>query len=392
MKITFNTVELLKVLREMVKITPSNSTQPAFKSVLIKADKENEKVEIVASNGNLTLRQALVELLLNAPVTIQESGTVLLPGRELLEIAKRAGEQISIESKTPTRVTVFLAKTKYELQGIDPSAFHPFVNNDEKVSTKMPVTALRRLVERTSYATATNETRPILQGVNIVITETGTVARATDGLRLAKAEVSVTADENLDITVRSEALEMLASFLPDDNDDGEGVYLEIGGTSLVAIWNDGDSEFSMLGLDGKFPNVEQIVPKSFKETFHVNRQELQNALSRVAIVALTNPRDQAYAEITISSGQMKLYAKSTACGFVQDFVVVEGEPTDEITFGANVKYLLDVMEAMPADDVELGFNAPNMPFVFSCEETIGLVSPILLKPSVKEDTKEKKSA
>ena len=383
MKITFKTMELVKVLREMVKITPSNSTQPTFKSVLIKADKENATVEITASNGNVTLKQTLVELTLNAPVIIGESGTVLLPGRELLEIAKRAGEQISLESKnkakseTSTRVTVTLTKTKYELQGIDPSAFHPFVNNDEKVSTKMPVTALRSLVERTSYATATNESRPVLQGVNIVITETGTVARATDGMRLAKAEVSVTADENLDITVKSEALEMLAGFLPDDDD--EKVYLEIGGTSLVAVWNDGDSEFSMIGLDGEFPNVEQIIPQSFRKIFHVNRQEFQEALSRVAIVALTNTQDNLYTEITILNGQMKLYAESAICGYVEDHVTVKGEGKGEAFFAANIKYLLDAIKALTADEVEIGYNAPNQPFIFSCDESISLVSPVLPK-------------
>ncbi len=382
MKITFKTGELLKVLREMVKIIPSATTHPAFKSVLIQADLKGQKVEIIASNGNVTLRQTMYDLLLDSPVTIEESGTVLLPGRELLEIAKRAGEQITLKSKVATRVSVSLTRAKYELAGIDPSAFHPFENKSETVSTKIPVVALKRLIERTSYATSKSETRPILKGVNIVLSETGTIARATDGLRLARAESPVQANERLDITLRSDALEMLASLMPDDDD--EIVYLEIGGTSMVALWNDGCSELSMLGLDGEFPNTEKIMPRQFKHVFHIDRQELQDALSRVAIVALANTKDNLITQITVSNGQLQLYAESPVCGQVKDSVAIKGEIEGEFAFAANIRFLTDAVKALSAEDVEFCFNAPNQPFVIRDDKSIGLVSPLLM-PAKQEE-------
>ena len=116
-------------------------------------------------------------------------------------------------------------------------------------------------------------------------------------------------------------------------------------------------------LDGTYPNYRQLIPESFNRRIVLDRRGFVSALERVAVLA-----DQHNNVIKISSdpaaGKVMIRADAQDVGSGSESLAAEisGE---EIEIAFNVRYLLDGVKAMNADQVVLQCNAPTTPAVLA---------------------------
>lgn len=354
MKIVFKRDPFTKLLRDALRVVPSSTTRPTLKYVLIRASKEDERVDIVASSEEVSLRRTTCELVLDSPVSIERSGACLIPAKELSEIVKRAGDDVIIEVMTDHRVEIRFGRCKFELAALTPDLFHPYENDQAAVShVRIPAPALRTLLRRTTYACSSGTARPILTGVNFSATGDKMVAVGTDGLRLAAFKVGVTLEGDArSLTVPRDALDRLAAMLPQDED--EEVSLELGETSLVATWGDDGVRFAMRALDGTFPDVTRIIPESPESVATVDRAQLLESCERVSVL-----NENSEAEFRFEDGELFLFSESALYGSAADRLRMESVSRN-LTVWMNIGHWIATLRSLDGiEKIEIGTAGPT---------------------------------
>ena len=162
----------------------------------------------------------------------------------------------------------------------------------------------------------------------------------------------------MDVTVPARSLRELERLLS-ARQSGEPVSLFCDRGQVVFLWS--DQVLTSRSLDGTYPNYRQLIPDSFSRQLQVDRRALIAALERVAVLA-----DQHNNVVKIVSdplaGQLLISADAQDVGSGSESLaaVVSGEA---IQIAFNVRYLIDGLKAIAADQVELHCNAPTTPVI-----------------------------
>lgn len=100
-------------------------------------------------------------------------------------------------------------------------------------------------------------------------------------------------------------------------------------------------------IEGQFPNYERVIPTESNRTIVVDREALQGAIKRAAIVARTEASKLVF---RAQEGQLTITAESGDVGQAREELParVEGE---EIEIAFNAEYLTDVLGVMGSQRV-----------------------------------------
>ncbi|MCL6443700.1 MAG: DNA polymerase III subunit beta [Alicyclobacillus sp.] len=381
MKVTFKCEELERVLRDVVRVVPTSTTRQVLKHVLISASSEDDRVDVCASSEDMSVRRTLFQELVNPPVTIEESGSCLLPAREVHEIVKKASGLISLETKG-TKTEIVFGKAKYELAGLEPRLFTPYVNDgDDTTTARILAPELHRLLRRTTYATAKGNARPILTGVHLALSDTSLLATGTDAMQLSQytAPCQSVVGEPRSLTVSAGLLEKLAAVLP-AHDDDEEVSLAIGSASCVVSWGDDMYRMVMRGLEGSYPDTSRIIPQNTPYKMVAERQALLAACERVSILSET---DHQRTKVHITPERIVLSAHSNQYGNATDTVDVQSSTiTAEMNILCNINYWIALLRSYDGvEQVEISLMDANKPMLFRPVNGagLGLIAPVLIQ-------------
>jgi DNA polymerase-3 subunit beta len=167
-------------------------------------------------------------------------------------------------------------------------------------------------------------------------------------------------EEPFAVTVPARSLRELERLLSGrPSDEPLSLFSERG--QVVVLW--ADQVLTSRTIDGTYPNYRQLLPETFNRRLVLDRRAFTASLERVAVLA-----DQHNNVVKISSdpaaGQVLIRADAQDVGSGSEGVaaVIEGEAI-EIAF--NVRYLLEGLKAMAADQVVLQCNGPTTPAVLA---------------------------
>jgi DNA polymerase-3 subunit beta len=139
---------------------------------------------------------------------------------------------------------------------------------------------------------------------------------------------------------------------------------------------DGITIYSRI-LDGKYPDVAALVPKSFEHTITVDRHRFTRCLERVALIADAH---NSVVNLTAADGYMVITAEADANNG-KERLDIDGDASG--TWALNVHYLLDGLKAMRGhDSVTLSANAPSTPLVLTpanVDDVTYLVMPVQIR-------------
>ncbi|GMA59469.1 DNA polymerase III beta subunit [Alicyclobacillus sacchari] len=360
MKATFSNIDLEKLLRQLLRVVPNTTNKVVLKHVLIEAKREQDRVDFYVTSEDMSFRRTLFVEATSTSVQIDESGSCLLPAKEVHEIIKRANGPVTLETQKERTVMMF-GKTKYDLAGLNPHLFTPYGNTDEQV-TQAQVLApnLHRLIRRTSYAAAKNLVRPILTGVNLAVVDGDLSAIATDALRLAQFTVPCeeVSGENRQLVIPAALLDTLAAALPASDDDEE-VTFTLGTSSCTVSWGDDAFHMALRGLEGTYPNTARLIPERTAHCIVIERQGLLTACERVAILS---EADQQRAEFRFTPSGLTVSATSTQYGYAEETLETIQGTKDPVELLCNVHYWIAALKAMEGvQKVEIGLNGSMHP-------------------------------
>ena len=102
----------------------------------------------------------------------------------------------------------------------------------------------------------------------------------------------------------------------------------------------------------KYPNYQQLIPQTLKNTLRLPRHSLVSSLRRVSL--LSNQKSKGVT-LSLSKNTLKISSNNPELGDASEEIDVNYSGA-ELKIGFNAKYLLDVLNSFDDDDVNVEFN------------------------------------
>ena len=368
MKLVCSQAELSASLQLVSRAVASRPTHPVLANVLLTADAGTGRLSLTGFDLSLGIQTSLA-------AAVETSGAITLPAKMFGEIVSRlsADSPITLNSDEGSEpVDLTSSSGTYQMRGMPAEDFPdlPLVQSGEPI--RLDPQVLVKGLRATLFASSSDEAKQILTGVHLGLDGQGLECAATDGHRLAVLKLkhalpdqdspgggpAGTVANAVDVTVPARSLRELERLLS-ARQSSEPVSLFCDRGQVVFLWS--DQVLTSRSLDGTYPNYRQLIPDSFSRQLQVDRRALIAALERVAVLA-----DQHNNVVKIVSdplaGQLLISADAQDVGSGSESLaaVVSGEA---IQIAFNVRYLIDGLKAIAADQVELHCNAPTTPVI-----------------------------
>jgi len=355
MKLSCLQENLNRGLSVVGRAVATRTTLPITNNVLLATDQS--RLKLVATNLEMAISCWI-------GAKVEEEGAITVPARLLTEfISSLPSEKVDV-SLAPRTKTLELKCARFEarISGVDAKDFPPIPKIEDGVTTKVEVDSLRQGISQVVFAAATEESRPVLTGVDAQFEGNLLTLAAADGFRLAvyKLPIAVPVGERSEVIIPARTLAELNRLMADQEEAVEITMSPNKGQALFRLKN---IELVSQLVQGTFPNYTQLIPQSYTTRAVVDVAEFLRATKTASIFA----RDgSGIVRLVIAPGgeltpgKMTVSARSEEIGddVGEIDAIVEGE---EAKIAFNGKYLTDVLSVLGESQVALETTNPSSP-------------------------------
>lgn len=198
MNVTINRAEMLCAIKRASAIAPADSPLDVLRGVLLEADAAAGKLTVTSTNLEAALEEKL-------PCTVQEDGALVFGAKMLAEMLSRLPQDTVqlCRAGNQGRMTLRSGDACYEVdvweRGAFPKPDLPFPEDTVKLS------GIPAMAQHTVFATAQDNSKPLLKCVNLMFTSTGLRAAGSNGncIVTARGDNQSTGDVSLLIPAAS---------------------------------------------------------------------------------------------------------------------------------------------------------------------------------------------
>lgn len=365
MKFSISQQALNDSLSVVSKAVSARSTNPALAGVLLEAV-ENEVV----------FRATDLELSIQAstPGLIEEDGKVLLPAKLLSDIvAVLPDEAVSFEV-SDDKAEISCGNSNFNirtLNAVDYPEF-PHVETNEKVV--LPFGTLSKMIKKVAKMTARDDSRPILQGVNVKVNGKKLELIATDAYRIAVAGNDIQEQNVADFSAV-----IPGGFLMDIaavKGDIKEAVVSLSENQVVVQC--GDITFINRRIAGNFPAYQQLLPEESTIKANIDTTVLAEAVRRIAVLSSTS--QSLKMTFDPNAGTITLNGSAVDVGSCEETVKAEFSTGQEkATIAFNCNYVLDGLGCFNEKTISLEILSDSKPGIFKDSgNTIYILLPVRL--------------
>ncbi|HSQ40199.1 MAG TPA: DNA polymerase III subunit beta [Anaerolineales bacterium] len=357
MKVTVLQENLARGLSTVSRAVSPRSTLPVLANVLIATDE-----------GRLRLSATNLEMGITCwiPARIEQEGSTTVPSRTFGDLINTLpGDQVQLILDAQTQsLHVQGGASNNDIKCIDAQEFPPLPVPDMEGAIQLNVVDFKEMIHQVAFAASTDEARPVLMGVLMLVEKDKVTMAAADGFRLSvrKATLSSPAPQPFTAIIPARALSELARIASDGE---EMIYMVAPKGRGQVVFRVKDVELVSQLIDGAFPDYQQIIPRNYKSRTLVSTASLLKACKQAEIFAREGS-NVARLDIKASSGttagEVEISATSEETGKNETIVeaTVDG---GGVLIAFNVKFLREVLEVIKSPNVAIETAAANAPGV-----------------------------
>jgi DNA polymerase-3 subunit beta len=342
MKFTITRQNLHNGLVAVSAAVPSKTTLPVLSNILF--DAREDGVWMSGTDLDVSVR-------VRVPADVTEQGSLTAPGKKLQEITRELPDQPVEVATRGDQIELRCGRSHFKLNGLPAEEFPSLPGVDFERGWSVKVSDVHTLIQHTSFAVSTEESRPILNGVLWELRDGLMRMVATNGHRLARMAVKAGSSSvpSADFIVPPAALQQVQRLFKGDDD------LQVSRSGNHLGFRAGGTEVYTRLIDGSYPNYEQVIPKDNDKSAVVEKRSLEQAVRRMAVVA----SDQTHRiRMALESGRVSLNVLTPDLGEGHDELELQYQG-DNLEIGFNANYLLEVLRYMPTSEVRMTFKAPE---------------------------------
>lgn len=358
MKVTIERAQLAKSLAHVHRVVERRNTIPILANVLLRAGKSN--VELKATDLDL-------EIVETAPGEGKQTGSTTVPAHMIYDIVRKLpeGAQVELQSAADgTQLQVRAGRSKFTLQALPETDFPDLAAGEMTHSFGIASADLKRLIDRTQFAISTEETRYYLNGIYLHAIDDKLRAVATDGHRLAQAEIKAPKGTKgmPGIIIPRKTVTEVQRLI---DDAGEEVKIELSATKIR--FSLGNAVLTSKLIDGTFPDYARVIPAGNDKTLIVDKGEFMSAVDRVSTVSSERGRA---VKLALTDGKLMLSVINPDSGSATEELEVE-YGAEALDIGFNGRYLLDILQQIEGEKARLKLADPGSPTLIEDMEAAG---------------------
>lgn len=344
MKFIVSSSSLLKQLQHIAGVINANTVLPILEDFLFEV--ENNKLAVVATDLETVMRIQL-------DIDAKERGKVCIPARILLDSLKNIADQpltFTIDKNFGVEITS--DNGKYKVMGENPDNFPKEPVADDATSFTLTASALIAAINKTIFATSTDDLRPAMTGVFFELDKKGMQCVATDAHRLVRYKrKDVSCPKNDSFIVPRKPLNLLKTAIANNEDE-----LSLSYNSNHLFVKQGDTQMSCRLIDARFPDYKVVIPTDNPYRLTVNKNDFQNALRRVSVFSNKSTNQVA---LTISGSELQLAAQDIDYSFEGNERMRCQYNGEDLAIAFNAKFLIEMVAAVGGDEVNLDLSTPT---------------------------------
>ncbi len=344
-------------LQNAVSAVNPRSTLPILSNVLLQA--ADGFLVLTSTDLDFTVRTKV-------PAKVGKSGATTLPAKRLSTLVKDLPKtEIEVEVDAKSVATLKSGAGVYRIYGMPETEFPGLPAFEGAVEFTLKSADLKDGLRKTHYAISLDETRYVLNGIFFSFKADKLTLVATDGRRLALAEVNdleIPASQEREFIVRTKTIHELMRMLGDEGDvvvrlAQNMVQFDCGPTTLISKL-----------VEGNYPNYVQVIPTKVNERVAVEREMLLNAVRRVSLL---NNEKTASVRLNFTKGNLDITSNTPEVGEARESMAINYKGQD-ISIAFNPEFLMaplrylqeDQVHFELIDDISPGVLKINAPFVY----------------------------
>jgi DNA polymerase-3 subunit beta len=358
MKLKVDRSEIQDALENIQGIVEKKTTMPILSHFLLKADK------------TASLAATDLDIAFTGPLKAQilEKGSLCIPARKLLEIAREVEDTILMESQENNWLKISSGKSTFKLMGLPEGEYPtlPQVSRSEELHISTDI--LKIMIEKTVYATGDSDTRYTLNGLLMhFIPKKKTIELkivGTDGHRLALVtkDIGGTLSEEKKLILPKKAAIELKRLLEEHQGD-----VSVGLNKNHIFFGIEDVLLTSRLIEGTYPNYEQVIPQDNEKRITLDKVMISKALRRTSIMSRERTNSVRF---DLEQGKLTLISINPDLGEAREEISIQYKG-EAISMGFNARYLLDVMQAMQGETVLMEVQDPLSPTLLKDGEEKG---------------------
>ena len=375
MKLSCLQENLARGLATVGRAVASRSTLPITQNVLLKTDQ-----------GMLMLSATNLEIAITTWIgaMIEEEGAITVPHRLLADLVNSlpndridldlAGPDVEGEDGTTVAGNVLhlaCGRAVAHMNGADPADFPPVPQVGEGTATNIDPAVLRSGIGLVAFSAASDESRPVLTGVEVKLHESSLVMAAADGFRLAvyTGQLAQPVEQDLQVIVPARTLQEVQRLVSDQSAPVQVTLSPERGQVMFKLEN---VELVSQLLQGSFPNYEQLIPESYETRAVMELDDLKRATQSAAVFARDGSnivRMEMMPEESTEGGRLKVSARSEEVGDNLDELDIEQMVGEDAKIAFNVRYLQEIVNVLGRGKVAIEVTNSSSPGVFRPAES-----------------------
>lgn len=302
-----------------------------------------------------------------------ETGKTVIQSKYLLDIIRKMpNTDINIEVLEDLKVIISTENTMYNLNCLNIEDY-PQINLEE---TKNPIIiesdVLKKIISQTIFAISTQESRPLLTGLNFKITGNVLECIATDSYRLAKKTIILDKEyDSCNIVIPGKNINEFDKLLTTN----ENVEIHTFSNKILFKYNGYLFQSSL--LNGTYPNTSNLIPNEFSIILTTSLDKYFSAIDRAAL--LTQSKEKNIVKMETRNNELIVSSYASEIGKSEESVEVDKNTSEDISISFSSKYMLEALRTFEEEELLIFLNSDSKPIVLKSvkdESLIQLILPI----------------
>lgn len=338
----------------------------------LKLDLFENRLEIIGSNGTLAI-STKIPAIKNDKEIIREivPGSTLINARLISEIVKHLeGQEVTFEILDDTMAKIESENSSFKLSSIRADEYREIDLSLDGIKVTMNVNDFIEAVNQVGFCASEKSSRPTLTAVNVECNSSSLIFVATDGARLGKKEIKIDNDDLFNVNIPAKSLFEAVKTITNEKD----INLYVGDKKVAFEFNDTIMTTTLIG--GDYPNVKNIIPRTFYYYLEVNAAEFLKAIDMGAI---TSGERENVVKLIMDEGKVTVTSKSQQNGSSDIKLDLFKYTGERLEMSFNCDYVSNAIRALKSQDVLISFVGEMKPFTVTNrndDSVIQLITPV----------------
>lgn len=343
MKVQVTQENLNRALNSVARVANSRNALPILSNVLLKTTQN--RLSLSATNLDIAISHYI-------GAKVSEEGSITVPARLMQDfVSSLPGGVIDLEL-LETKLKVTTDQYKSTVNGIMADDFPVMPAIEGGTSWTVASSVFKRALQQVIFAASNDESRPVLTGVYMHVTDGQLYLAATDSYRLAEKNLGAN-KHDISLLVPATAMHDLLRIIGDDDGD-----LRVTHNDQQVLFQVGDIELVARLVEGKYPPYRKLIPSDFTTEVTLKRADFVN-VTKVSSLFARESAGSVTIEVDETAGTLSI--RSIASQLGENTATANGIVKGSGSITLNSRYLLDALGALSGDEVTFGFNGKLEP-------------------------------